>query len=1301
VRSLSYDALDRQTGETWSGPGVSPNTLTYTYDAAGNRLTAQDVNGTYTMAYDALNRMTAQQSPFGLTLSYSYDTLGDRVRVQDSLGGVQANSYDATGRLLSRTQGALGQPPLRVDLTYTPDGQIATQTDSALAAQDVAGLDTNPSDSGPKGTDNGWEVGVGNGASAFSSSVWLTDSRFAGWSYVLTGDFTGDGLADVAAYDANTGTWYVATSTGSGLSAFQPWGSWQTGTWNRVVVGDFNGDGKTDIAGWYAANGGWYVLTSNGSSFAAAALWGSWGGANGDWAEVLVGDFNGDGLADIAGRYGPNSDWYVQTSTGSSFSNALWASWGGTSSMWGGVVVGDFNGDGRSDIAGRYDGNKNTYVSASMGTYFSTTVWATLTGSSNGDWVWLVGDFNGDGKADLAGRLNLNYNWYVLASTGTSFAVSQWGGVLADSNSKFQWVAGDFNGDGKTDIAGLYSVNGAWYVLPSTGSSFGVAAWDTWSVSGAWQYANAGTYARRGVTISYGYDPADRLTSITQQTAQTGAVLASYAYSYDPGNRLTLETDNGATTSYNYDAANELTQAGPATFGYDAAGNRTNTGYQTGTGNQLTNDGTWTYTYDGEGNLTKKSQGPNANTWTYGYNLRNQLVWAQDRATDGGTLLSAATYVYDVLGNRIEADAWAQQSGVTTVTRSGYDGSNAWVDLNGGNALVMRRVFLDGPDQPVARVDASGNAAWYLGDHLGSVRAVVNYLGTAVLDQIAYDGYGNVTSESNAAAGDAYKYAAGRYDAITGYTLFGGLSGRYYDPRTGRWTSEDDSGLAAGPNVYEYVHDGPTNATDPSGLLDPTGLMELLVKKTAETGIDAAMARAAAVVEAHPVAIVTVLATYGVALSHEMGHNPNSPVYMGTASGWEFYLKHQRPDLMAAWLNEKPKRAADVAELVSVAKGLGIDAETIAGRERVYTSGDPDEFVKQELREAIKVRLRQLSLVKVAKGQGVKDEEIKGAKSEQELLTLTLKRWAENEGASEQEVRGAVLTNTLPALIMERRASKQAAVCGQKKAKPQPQPELQPVLVGKKVLTKEEEDALKKACFAAGTKLLTPNGFKEIERLRPGDLVLSRPESDVGGPVLPKVIEEAFVATGQILHLHVGERVIRTTPEHPFWVYNKGWVPAGQLRIGDLLVSHDEKVLALTDIHLTEGTETVYNVRVAEFSTYFVGCEEWGFSVWAHNACYFIENGVRRSVAAREYPVAAIPAKLFTNSRLTGQIVVTVDELYSPKDSISASDPRYVRIWVEMNRAKGWGNLPPIEVHPLGEPGEGPSTPLRQVKLDP
>jgi YD repeat-containing protein len=115
-------------------------------------------------------------------------------------------------------------------------------------------------------------------------------------------------------------------------------------------------------------------------------------------------------------------------------------------------------------------------------------------------------------------------------------------------------------------------------------------------------------------TSNFTYDNGGRLTHLTELTGSS-VNMSNFTYAYDAANRLTSEQLNGTTTGYQYDDASQLTQAGAATFGYDAAGNRNNTGYQTNPGNQMTNDGVWTYTYDFEGNITKKSKGASAETW--------------------------------------------------------------------------------------------------------------------------------------------------------------------------------------------------------------------------------------------------------------------------------------------------------------------------------------------------------------------------------------------------------------------------------------------------------------------------------------------------------------------------------------------------------------------------------------------------------------------------------------------------------------------------------------------------------------
>jgi len=97
-------------------------------------------------------------------------------------------------------------------------------------------------------------------------------------------------------------------------------------------------------------------------------------------------------------------------------------------------------------------------------------------------------------------------------------------------------------------------------------------------------------------------------------------------------------------------------------------------------------------------------------------------------------------------------------------------------------------------------------------------------------------------------------------------------------------------------------------------------------------------------------------------------------------------------------------------------------------------------------------------------------------------------------------------------------------------------------------------------------------------------------------------VEEVFRRWGVIWEVVVSGQVLRTTAEHPFWARGRGWVAARELRVGDELRSHDGQWVAVEGVRDTGREEVVYNCRVAEYHTYFVGDESWPFSVWAHNA---------------------------------------------------------------------------------------------------
>ncbi|MFO0880607.1 MAG: polymorphic toxin-type HINT domain-containing protein, partial [Gemmataceae bacterium] len=181
------------------------------------------------------------------------------------------------------------------------------------------------------------------------------------------------------------------------------------------------------------------------------------------------------------------------------------------------------------------------------------------------------------------------------------------------------------------------------------------------------------------------------------------------------------------------------------------------------------------------------------------------------------------------------------------------------------------------------------------------------------------------------------------------------------------------------------------------------------------------------------------------------------------------------------------------------------------------------------------------------------------------------------------------------------------------------------------------------ACFAAGTPMRTVDGSVPIEQLRPGDYILSRNELDPEGPVCARQVEEVFVRQGYVLDLRVNGQLIRTTEEQPFYRAGDGWVAAWELRPGDQLVGQGGALLRVESVTQTGIVETVYNVRVADWHTYFVGGDEWGFSVWAHNACLY------RAITEADLAEYLDPAATHINPRGIGGKII--DQIQGPRKS--------------------------------------------------
>ena len=214
-----------------------------------------------------------------------------------------------------------------------------------------------------------------------------------------------------------------------------------------------------------------------------------------------------------------------------------------------------------------------------------------------------------------------------------------------------------------------------------------------------------------------------------------------------------------------------------------------------------------TYTYDNTGNMITATTTSGTTTYTYDYENRLTNVDIH------GTMV--ATYTYDALGRRIGID----DSG--TQTWSVFNGksadANPYADFTSSGTLKMR--YLDGlaVDELLARTDSSGDTSWYLKDQVGSVVAIAST--SAVLDQITYDPFGNIVTQTDAAEADRFMFAGMEWDPTAGMYFD---NARYYNSAIGRFVSQDPMGFAAGDtNLYRYVGNAPMDQTDPSGEVDP------------------------------------------------------------------------------------------------------------------------------------------------------------------------------------------------------------------------------------------------------------------------------------------------------------------------------------------------------------------------------------------------------------------------------------------------------------------------------------------------
>ncbi|HJQ70926.1 MAG TPA: RHS repeat-associated core domain-containing protein [Blastocatellia bacterium] len=319
-----------------------------------------------------------------------------------------------------------------------------------------------------------------------------------------------------------------------------------------------------------------------------------------------------------------------------------------------------------------------------------------------------------------------------------------------------------------------------------------------------------------GIMTIFQSSPTKGLSQIRHLNAD-GSLIASYRYEHDAEGRVTLVEESGGGGStvkrYQYDAMGRLLKVidpdgAEIKYEYDLMGNRKSeddrgtTRYEYDSKGRLVKAGEATFKYDEAGNLISKSD--RSKRTSYAYDAENRLV----EVRTGGKKIR---YTYDAEGNRVRREVNGK---VINYINDNTCGAQQVLAEYGKEGKLS--YYLLGHSR-VGRRDADGAALFYLEDHLGSTRLVVDESGK-VAARYSYSPFG-LPKLVEGKHSTSFLYAGEQYDEEAGLIY---LRARFYDPAIGRFLTADPlPGVAMAPetfNPYVYVNNDPVNRIDPMGL---------------------------------------------------------------------------------------------------------------------------------------------------------------------------------------------------------------------------------------------------------------------------------------------------------------------------------------------------------------------------------------------------------------------------------------------------------------------------------------------------
>lgn len=300
----------------------------------------------------------------------------------------------------------------------------------------------------------GVEVALGDGTGGFTKKSFSNFGLVFSLSEITTADFNGDGKLDLAVTRPADGSVYLLLNDGTGGFPADEFSAPHVVVGfgaSSIKAGDFNNDTKADLIVTTPDTNSFSVLLGDGSGVFTIIPGGTLQGFNPD-----IGDFNGDGKSDIAIVTGPNMINVLKGDGAGHFSNYATASTPGFPVS---VVVRDFNGDGKPDIAATSSTNQG-FFSAYYVTVLINDGAQGFNPATNyptdGAGMLGVGDFNNDNQPDLV--MTSGTNLISGNTNGIAVLTNKGNGQfntdvsVAPDSLPGQLAVGDFNNDGKADV---------------------------------------------------------------------------------------------------------------------------------------------------------------------------------------------------------------------------------------------------------------------------------------------------------------------------------------------------------------------------------------------------------------------------------------------------------------------------------------------------------------------------------------------------------------------------------------------------------------------------------------------------------------------------------------------------------------------------------------------------------------------------------------------------------------------------------------------------------------------------------